>query len=105
MISCTAICLLNLVFSDVALEWFSTYLNDRSCFVKGAGSVCYRVDVKSGVPHGSILGPVLYNLNFERAEIIVANLHGLFVNYYVDDKQCWFSFDRDSSVDIIKNKI
>ena len=37
-------------FSDVALEWFSTYLNNRSYFVKGAGCTSHTVDVKSGVP-------------------------------------------------------
>ena len=37
-------------FSDVALEWFSTYLNNWSFFVKGAGCTSHTVDVKSGVP-------------------------------------------------------
>ena len=34
----------------VALEWFSTYLNNRSYFVRGVGCVSHTVDVKSGVP-------------------------------------------------------
>ena len=63
-------------FSDVALEWFSTYLNNRSYFVKGAGCTSHTVDVKSGVPQGSILAPVLFNLYFKSAELI-ANSHGL----------------------------
>ena len=33
-------------YSDVALEWFSTYLNNRSYFVKGAGCTSHTVDVK-----------------------------------------------------------
>ena len=37
-------------FSDVALEWFSTYLNNMSYFVKSAGCTSHTVDVKSGVP-------------------------------------------------------
>ena len=43
-------------------------------------------------------------LYFKSAELI-ANLHGLDVYSYADDIQCYFSFNRDTSVDIIKNKI
>ena len=91
-------------FSDVALEWFSTYLSNRSYFVKGAGCTSHTVDVKSGVPQGSILGPVLFNLYFKNAELI-ASSHCLFVRSYADDMQCYLSFDKNFSVDMIKNKI
>ena len=91
-------------FSDVALEWFSTYLNNRSYFVKGASCTSHTVDVNPGVPQGSILGPILFNLYFKKAELI-ASSHRLCVHSYADDMQCYFSVDRDFSVDIIKNKI
>ena len=35
-------------FADVASEWFSTYLNNKSYFVKDAGCASHTVDVKSG---------------------------------------------------------
>ena len=55
------------VFSDVALEWFSALLNNRSYFVKGAGCAFHAVDIKSGVPQVLILGPVLFKLCFKSA--------------------------------------
>ena len=57
------------VFSDVALEWFSALLNNRSYryFVKGAGCAFHAVGIKSGVPQVLILGPVLFKLCFKSA--------------------------------------
>ena len=64
----------------------------------------HTVDVKSSVPQGLILGPFLFKLYFKSAESI-ANSQGLCVHSYADDMQCFFSFGKDFSVDIIKNKI
>ena len=83
---------------------FSTNLNNRSYFVKGAGCASHTVDVKSGVPQSSILELVLFNLYFKSAELI-ANSLGLCAHSYADDMQCYFSFDRDSSVDMINSKM
>ena len=55
-------------------------------------------------PRVSILGPILFNLYFKSAQSM-ANSHVLGVHSYADDMQCYFSFDRDSSVDMINNKI
>ena len=47
---------------------------------------------------------MLFNLYFKSAELI-ANSHGLFVHSHADDIQCYLSFDKDFSVDMIKHKI
>ena len=47
---------------DRALEWFVSYLLDRTQFVKLNGSSSQSIDLLQGVPQGSVLGPLLYSL-------------------------------------------
>ena len=44
------------------LEWVKSYLSGRTQCVSIDGSVSRLLDVKHGVPQGSILGPLLYTL-------------------------------------------
>ena len=46
--------------SDHLVKWFSTYLRDRSQFVVIGGYKSVRIVPSSGVPQGSILGPLLF---------------------------------------------
>ncbi len=46
--------------SDGLVQWFSTYLRDRSQFVTIGGAKSTRIIPTSGVPQGSILGPLLF---------------------------------------------
>ena len=95
----------NFGFADNALKWFSTYLENRSYYVKGVNdSVSHVVKVKSGVPQGSILGPVLFNLYFKDAEMI-AKSHSFSVHSYADDMQCYFELKKNISNDFVFDKI
>ena len=95
----------NFGFADNALKWFSTYLENRSYYVKGVNdSVSHVVKVTSGVPQGSILGPVLFNLYFKDAEMI-AKSHGFSVHSYADDMQCYFELGKNISIDFVSDKI
>lgn len=88
--------LLNILHNELgirgtALEWFKSFLSDRrqSTSVKGCKS--QSVHMKYGVPQGSVLGPVLFNI-YIRNFIDVFRSEGFIVHGYADDHQLLSSF-------------
>ena len=68
-----------------ALSWFASYLSDRFQRVVTQSDSSTYLPVSQGVPQGSVLGPVLFNLAVARLPQI-AEEGGSTLLMYADDK-------------------
>lgn len=75
-------------FSDSALEWISSFLSDRTQFVKYGSSFSQPKPVNHGVPQGSVLGPLFFILYTFALNHIVRQ-HDLHLHMYADDIQVY----------------
>ena len=75
-----------------ALNWFKSYLTDRSQAVVVNGVTSDSRRLPYGVPQGSVLGPVLFTLYFAPLEDVIKK-HGLDCMLYADDTQLYVSLN------------
>ena len=78
----------------VVLEWFRSYLTDRSQQVIIGSDRSRPMDVHYGVPQGSCLGPLLFSIYTSQIFDIVSD-HLPNVHCFADDTQLYLSFRPD----------
>uniref|UniRef100_A0A8C4X3N7 Reverse transcriptase domain-containing protein n=1 Tax=Erpetoichthys calabaricus TaxID=27687 RepID=A0A8C4X3N7_ERPCA len=86
--------LTSLGISSIVWQWFASYLADRSFQVAWQGSQSAPQRLTTGVPQGSVLGPLLFSLYIGSLGKVIAG-HGFSYDCYADDSQLIFSFPPD----------
>uniref|UniRef100_A0A8C6KAZ9 Reverse transcriptase domain-containing protein n=1 Tax=Nothobranchius furzeri TaxID=105023 RepID=A0A8C6KAZ9_NOTFU len=82
--------------SDAVHRWFTSYLPDRTFMVSLDTCPSSVHGVTCGVPQGSILGPVLFNLHMLPL-VSVIRRHRVNFHSYADDTQLYISVSPDDT--------
>uniref|UniRef100_A0A8C6NY71 Reverse transcriptase domain-containing protein n=1 Tax=Nothobranchius furzeri TaxID=105023 RepID=A0A8C6NY71_NOTFU len=82
--------------SGAVHSWFTSYLTDRTFMVSLDTCSSGVHSITCGVPQGSILGPVLFNLYMLPLGSVIRR-HGVNFHSYADDTQLYISVSPDVS--------
>ena len=89
---------------NTALKWFRSFLTGRTQRVRINSSISESVDVLYGVPQGSVLGPVLFNI-YIRSLYNVINAAGFSASGYADDSNAKLTFSLCFQHNIITQQL
>ena len=88
---------LELTFSvkGPALSWTKSYLEGCSCFVNVGNAMSTTLCSDTGVPQGSVLGPLLFSLFTTPLDDVISGF-GVIFHQYADDTQIYLAVNKDS---------
>ena len=81
-------------FSDTVLQWFLSYLTDRTNYVSLSSHCSAFAPVHSGVPQGSVLGPIFFTMYIKTLSAIIDS-HSIIHHSFADDLQLQMSAPPD----------
>ena len=80
----------DLGFSDIVLQWFSSYLTDRTQCVSLSNHCSAFAPVHKGVYQGSVLCPMPFTINIKTLSAIIDS-HSIMHHSFADDIQLQMS--------------
>ena len=83
----------------VLLTWFKDYLSNRSQAVVVKGKISPYLNISSGVPQGSVLGPLLFLIYIND---IVTDIESI-IKLFADDTSIYLSIDDPERRTLILN--
>ena len=90
--------------SGLALKWFKSYLSGRCQRVRINGTESVEIIIKFGVPQGSVLGPILFNIYirsiYKTVKSRLFNIHG-----FADDHQIFKTFRTENEYQIMTSDL
>ena len=87
-------------FTDADLQWFSSYLTDRTHCVSLSNHCSAFAPVHSGVPQGSVHGPILFFMYSNTSSSIIYS-HSIKINSFADGIQLQMSAPPDKISDLL----
>ena len=89
-------------FTDAVLQWFSSYMTDRTHYVSLSNHCSAFAPVHSGVPHGSVLGPILFTMYIKPLSAIIDS-HSIIHHSFADDLQLQMSAPPDRISELLQS--
>ena len=81
-------------FTDTVLQWFPSYLTDRTHYISLSNHCSAFVPVHSGLPQGSVLGPIIFTMYIKPLSAIIDS-HSITHHSLADDIQIQMSAPPD----------
>ena len=101
--------MLKILFHEIgirstALKWFTSFLKNRTMRVKINDSFSEVFELQCGVPQGSVLGPLLFNI-YIRSVYKHVEMSGFTIKGFADDHQLYVSFSPEFQYHFLGDKI
>ena len=88
----------------IALQWFKSFLTGRTQCVKIENSLSDILPVVFGVPQGSVLGPILFNIYISSLSSVIRNF-GFSTSGYADDNNAYQSFSLTFQFHVVTKRL